>query len=95
MVMSTWPCSALWYMASLRALSLAFPVRRVPPPLACGANLFSPGSEPSARISSRDSTSPFSFSDWDRSFRKTFLEGKRERIKTQADIKRKQSDKIE
>lgn len=73
MVMSTCPCSALWYMASFRALSLAFPVliRSI------WDMLLPSSSEPSARISSNDKTSPFPFSVWDNSLRNTFLQIKK------------------
>lgn len=84
MVMSTWLCSALWYMASRSARSLAFPMRRVPVPSCWGARFGPwtwpwpwPASEPSAKISSRDSTSPLSLSAWDSSFLNTFLENQR------------------
>lgn len=69
MVMSTCPCSELWYMASLRALSLAFPARI----RSIWEGLLPSRSEPSARISSRDKTSPFPLSECDSSLRNTFL----------------------
>ena len=75
MVMSTCPCSELWYMASFRALSLAFPDRI----RSIWDALLPSRSEPSARISSRDKTSPFPVSVWDRSLRNTFLEEERHR----------------
>lgn len=79
MVMSTCPCSALWYMASFRALSLAFPVRI----RSRSEELLPSSSEPSARISSRDKTSAFPFSVWDNNFRKTFLEGEKKEAQKQ------------
>lgn len=72
MVMSTCPCSELWYMASLRALSLAFPVRI----RSTSERLLPSSSEPSASISSRDKTSPFPFSVCSSNLRKTFLNEK-------------------
>lgn len=77
MVMSTCPCSELWYMASLRALSLAFPDRI----RSIWEGLLPSSSEPSARISSRDKTSPLPFSVWDSSLRNTFLKGQKHRSK--------------
>lgn len=82
MVMSTCPCSELWYMASLRALSLAFPVRI----RSIWEGLLPSSSEPSARISSRDKTSPLPFSVWDSSLRKTFLKGQKHRNKKEISV---------
>lgn len=69
MVTSTYPCSALWYMASFRAFSLALLLRLAQ----SGAAAESGKSVPSARISSSDRISLFSFSGWASSLRKTFL----------------------
>ncbi|KAG9460692.1 hypothetical protein GDO78_020123 [Eleutherodactylus coqui] len=70
MVISTYPCSALWYMASFSAFSLALLLRLGHKEVL----VVSAKSVPSAKISSRDKMSLFSFSGWDSNFRNTFLE---------------------